>query len=96
MATIRGQSAPTSLQRVAMVCSAAVMILGILGLAGWFTGLRGLAAISRDYIPMASSTAWSFLFLGFVLVLHGSRRLKDRGRGLGAGARNPDHGLWVS
>ncbi|OGR27867.1 MAG: hypothetical protein A2139_04970 [Desulfobacca sp. RBG_16_60_12] len=59
------------------------MILGMLGLAGWFTGLRGLAAMSRDYIPMASSTAWSFLFLGFVLFLHGSRRLKDRGLGLG-------------
>ena len=82
MVTIRGQTAETSLRRVAMVCGAAVMLLGILGLAGWLTGLRGLAAISRDYLPMASSTGWSFLFLGFVLVRHGSRHLKDRGLGL--------------
>jgi PAS domain S-box-containing protein/putative nucleotidyltransferase with HDIG domain len=82
MAMSRGQSAPTPLQRLAIMCAAGVMLLGLLGLAGWFTGLLGLAAFSRDYIPMASSTAWSFLLLGLVLTLHGDGRLHGRGRWL--------------
>jgi signal transduction histidine kinase len=57
-------------------------MLGILGLAGWFAGQGKLAGISWNYIPMASSTAWSFLFLGSILLLHGSRPLESRGRGL--------------
>ena len=82
MANIRDQSTETSFERVAIVCGAAVMILVSLSLAGWLTGLRRLASLSWEYIPMASSTAWSFLLLGAILLLHGSGRLKGRGRGL--------------
>jgi signal transduction histidine kinase len=70
----------TSLPRLAMICGAAVMIFGILGLAGWFAGKEKIAGISWNYIPMAMSTAWSFLFLGFILFLHGSRSQEGRGR----------------
>jgi len=82
MVRITGQFGETSLQRVAMICGAAVMMIGILGLAGWFAGQEKLSRISLHYIPMAPSTAWSFLFLGTVLLLQGSRFLKGRGRGL--------------
>ena len=82
MVSITGQSAETSLRRVAMLGGATVMLLGILGLAGWFAGAGKLARISWHYIPMAQSTAWSCLFLGSSLLLHGSRPLEGRGRGL--------------
>ena len=70
------------MRRVAMICGATVMLLGILGLAGWFAGAGKLARISWHYIPMAQSTAWSCLFLGSSLLLYGSRPLEGRGRGL--------------
>jgi signal transduction histidine kinase len=69
----------TSLRRVAMICGAAVMMLGMLGLAGWFAGVGELARISWRYIPMAQSTAWSCLVLGAVLLLYRSRSLEGRG-----------------
>ena len=69
-----------------MISGALVVLLGIFGLAGWFTGAGALARISWHYIPMAQSTAWSCLFLGSSLLLHGSRSLEGRGRGLALGA----------
>ena len=71
-----------SLRRVAMICGALVLLLGILGLVGWFAGVGELARISWHYMPMAQSTAWSCLFLGSSLLLYGSRSLEGRGRGL--------------
>ncbi|MDO9533185.1 MAG: ATP-binding protein [Deltaproteobacteria bacterium] len=82
MVSITGQSPETSFRRVAMLGGAMVMMLGILGLAGWLAGAGKLARISWRYIPMAQSTAWSCLFLGSSLLLHRSRPLAGRGRGL--------------
>jgi signal transduction histidine kinase len=62
-----------------MICGAMVMMLGILGLAGWFAGANELVIISLSYIPMAQSTAWSCLFLGSILLLHARRPLEGRG-----------------
>jgi len=70
------------LRRLVMICGAAVMILGMLGLAGWFAGVGNFARISWRYIPMAQSTAWSCLFLGSGLLLYRSRSLEGRGGGL--------------
>jgi signal transduction histidine kinase len=85
MARMRGQDPETSLGRVAMICGALVLLLGSFGLAGWFTGAGKLARISWQYIPMAQSAAWSCLFLGSSLLLHGSRSLEGRSRGLALG-----------
>ncbi len=82
MVSITGQSAETSSRRVAMIGGAAVMLLGILGLAGWFAGAGKLARISWRYIPMAQSTAWSCLFLGSSLLLYRSRPLEGQGLAL--------------
>jgi signal transduction histidine kinase len=65
-----------------MLCGAAVMLLGMLGLTGWFAGAGKLASLSWRYIPMAQSTAWSCLLLGSSLLLHQSRPLEGRGRSL--------------
>src|SRR3989339_596769 len=82
MVSNAGQPVETSLRRVVMICGAAVMMLGMLGLAGWFAGGGELVRISWRYIPMAQSTAWSCLVLGSVLLLHQGRTLEGRGRGL--------------
>ncbi len=42
----------------------AVVSMGILALAGWVTGLRLLAEIRADFIPMAPNTAIGFILLG--------------------------------
>ena len=81
MVSITGQSAETLFRRVATISGAMVMLLGILGLAGWLAGAGKLAIISWRYIPMAQSTAWSCLFLGSSLLLYRSRPLEGRGRG---------------
>jgi signal transduction histidine kinase len=82
MVSDTGQPVETSLRRVAMLSGVAVMLLGILGLAGWLAGVGKLARISWRYIPMAQSTAWSCLFLGAGLLRYGSRPLEGRGLGL--------------
>ena len=82
MVSSADQSVETSCRRVAMLGGAMVMLLGILGLAGWFAGAGKLARISWRYIPMAQRPAWSCLFLGSILLLHGCRPLESRGRGL--------------
>ena len=82
MVSSEGQPVETSLRRVAMICGAAVMMLGMLGLVGWFAGVGKLARISWRYIPMAQSTAWSCLWLGSGLLLYRSRSLEGRGGGL--------------
>jgi len=82
MEGITGQPVGTSLRRLAMICGAAVMLLGILGLAGWFAGAGKLARISLYYIPMAQSTAWSFLFFGSILVRQARLPLEGWGRSL--------------
>lgn len=87
MASIMGQSTETSLRRVAMIGGATVIMLGILGLAGWFAGTGKFARISWYYIPMAQSTAWCCLVLGSSLLLYRGLPLEGRGRG---------RGLWLA
>ena len=82
MVSMRGQGTEPSLRRVAMICGALVMLLGMFGLAGWYAGVGELARISWRYIPMAQSTAWSCVFLGSSLLLCGSRSLEGRGLAL--------------
>ena len=79
-----------------MIGGAMVMLLGILGLGGWFAGAGNLARISSTYIPMAQSTAWSCLFLGSSLLRYGKPAPGRPGPGPGSGAGNPDYSLWVS
>jgi PAS domain S-box-containing protein len=60
----------------AHVCGAATASIGVLALAGWVTGLRELAGVSVNWIPMAPNTALAFVALGTALALvhHGDRR----------------------
>jgi PAS domain S-box-containing protein len=63
-------------ETAAHLCGAATASIGVLALAGWVTGLRELAGVSRDWIPMAPNTAVAFGALGTALALiqYGDRR----------------------
>jgi PAS domain S-box-containing protein len=63
-------------ETAAHLCGAATASIGVLALAGWVTGLRDLAGVSRDWIPMAPNTAVAFIALGTALALiqYGDRR----------------------
>jgi signal transduction histidine kinase len=82
MKSLGSRGTEPSWRRVAMICGALVLLLGLSGLVGWYAGVGELARISWRYIPMAQSTAWSCVFLGASLLLYGSRSLEGRGRGL--------------
>ncbi len=46
------------------------MVIAVLGLLGYIPGLRTLGSVRLDYIPMAPSTAVSFLALGIILIFY--------------------------
>jgi CHASE1-domain containing sensor protein len=60
---------------VAQLCAVGTIILATSALAGWMLGFRILAMLGKEYIPMAPSTAISFLALGSALLL----QVKARG-----------------
>jgi len=55
-----------------------VIIIAILGLFGYIPGLRLLGSMRADYIPMAPSTAISFLLLSIILIMHNLEFLRRR------------------
>lgn len=56
-----------SLRRVTCWCGAAAALLGLLGVMSWLAGVRELAGIRMDWIPMAPSTGGCFLVMGVLL-----------------------------
>ncbi|MBI5206100.1 MAG: PAS domain S-box protein [Nitrospirae bacterium] len=58
------------LRRVALVCSAVTTFVGAAALAGWVFDWLILARIGEGYIPMAPSTALSFIILSVALAAH--------------------------
>lgn len=58
------------LVRILYICCGMTIGMGVLTFVGWLSGLRLLASIRPDYIPMAPNTAAAFIILGIsVLVL---------------------------
>ncbi|MBI2472319.1 MAG: PAS domain S-box protein [Planctomycetes bacterium] len=56
--------------RISRTCCGITIGMGVLTFAGWLSGLRVLARVRPDYIPMAPNTAAVFILLGIaVLVL---------------------------
>jgi len=54
---------------IPLACALLTVMLGLLTLAGWISGLSSLASVRVKYIPMAPSTAVCFSLLGVGLVL---------------------------
>jgi len=58
------------LARISQICCGITIGIGILTFISWSSGLRLLASIRPDYIPMAPNTAAAFIILGIsVLIL---------------------------
>jgi hypothetical protein len=51
-----------------LVCASLAILLGLLTLAGWTSGLSILASLRAKYIPMAPSTALCFSLIGVGLI----------------------------
>ena len=56
--------------RISQTCCGMTIGMGVLTFVDWLSGLRLLASVHPDYIPMAPNTAAAFIILGIsVLVL---------------------------
>ncbi|HEX7587600.1 MAG TPA: PAS domain S-box protein, partial [Anaerolineae bacterium] len=72
--------ASSGLRNATYLGAGSAAALGALGLLGWISGLRALASIQPDYIPMAPDTAFLLIILGAVLVINAARSLAPRQR----------------
>lgn len=78
MASLPEQLTPNPFKRIATVCSVLATAIGVLGLISWLTDLTSLSSILSSWIPMASSTAFAFIFLGAILLLTINSLLQGR------------------
>ena len=67
----KGLKSPSSLSAFASITVA------ILGFMGYLPGLGFLGRVKENYIPMAPSTAFSFLLLGFILLNLNGKKLSS-------------------
>ena len=90
---------PIRLRRVAVACSALVLLLGSLTIVAWIARLPLLASFRSGYIPMAPGTATGFVFLGIGLLAWAAAPAQAIGRrlALAGGALTAALGLakWV-
>ena len=70
------------LRRGVIVSSGAMIIFGVLALTGWISGVRILASVSTNYIPMAPDTALFFVALGIILLLSAWRPQAGPAKGI--------------
>lgn len=57
-------------EKVPLVCFTATIVISLIALIGWTTGFLVLSRTSERFIPMAPSTALSFIGLSGALLLH--------------------------
>ena len=65
------------LRRVSLFGAAGAILIALLGLLGYVPGLGLLGSVHEGYVPMAPSTAISFIVLGGVLLWMTLRSLSD-------------------
>lgn len=56
------------LARISRTCCGMTIGMGVLTFVGWLSGVRLLASIRPDYIPMAPNTAAAFIILGIAVL----------------------------
>ena len=56
-------------RRITQICGGIVFSFGIATLLGWISGMRLLASIRSNYVPMAPNTAIAFIILGCILFI---------------------------
>lgn len=76
-ASDHNQEKSHSLGRISLFGAAGAMVVALMGLLAYVPGLRLLGSIREDYIPMAPSTAVSFIVLGSILLAMVRRSLSN-------------------
>ena len=66
----------------AALFGAVTAIIGGLGMVGWIPGMQFLGRIRLDFIPMAPSTAVSFILVGLIQALHSRWNWKSGGKAI--------------
>lgn len=66
------------LNRVVVIGAIGAILIALLGLLGYVPGLQILGRIREGYIPMAPSTAFSFIVLGGILATMALRSVSNR------------------
>jgi PAS domain S-box-containing protein/putative nucleotidyltransferase with HDIG domain len=74
------QATESRLRRMATWCGGLVVSLAILCLLGWFLGIRFFTSMRPHYIPIASSTAFTLLIQGAILILQARGYWLRKGR----------------
>jgi two-component system, cell cycle sensor histidine kinase and response regulator CckA len=64
--------------RISQACGAAVILISLAALVGWFSGSSALKGIRPGYIPMAPNTAIVFLMLAASLTITVTKSLRFR------------------
>ena len=59
----------SNLKLASIIGALGTIAVAIMGLLGYLPGLELLGSIRENYIPMAPSTAISFIVLGFILLI---------------------------
>jgi len=77
-----GKAPGSAIRRVIVFSSAAVMMSGALGLVGWIAGIRSLAGIRSEYVPISPDTALALLVLGLLLFFGTREQIRGAGRPL--------------
>ncbi len=67
-------------KRASLVCMSVALALGIAAIAGWLLNLYTLAGIRSEYIPMAPSTAITFIILSSAFFIRTLKPLSNAGR----------------
>ncbi len=67
----------TKLNSLPSIGALLTVVIAVFGLLGYIPGLAFLGRVREDYIPMAPSTALSFIILGFILIIINIKRLPE-------------------
>ncbi|NQV50032.1 MAG: PAS domain S-box protein [Candidatus Marinimicrobia bacterium] len=67
-----------SLKKITLYAAGGSILLAVLGLLGYMPGLQLLGSIGSSFIPMAPTTAHSFIVLGGILLMMTYRSLSHR------------------
>ncbi|MGM0566366.1 MAG: PAS domain S-box protein [Bacteroidota bacterium] len=65
-------------ETTSLISSSGVIALALMGLLGYLPGFRVLGSISKDFIPMAPSTAVSFILLAGILILENKKHITGK------------------
>jgi len=61
---------PKFFKRAGLTSCFVSLFIAVMGLLGYIPGMHLLSSVSSSYVPMAPSTALSFIFLSVIMILY--------------------------